>query len=331
MREVRAHRGIQIAVSGSPVWEGLMKEIGQEFSKADTAVEVQYHAGGQVEAVGRFVHGGELVLLDALLEDATVEKYDRPWRELQPRLVPLGCIAAAVVVHPSNPASELTFRQLHNIFCGKLTKWGELAETDAPEPFMRGDDSKADGGTSLPSPPAAAGGSGGGRRADGKNTRATRKPAQPPKVAKQDPWAKRTIHLFGPPAEDPINQQVESQLQIGAEQATVSRKPDAAKVLAAVARDPAAIGVIDLAKLPADDVSVKILAISLPEREAVRPSHWQVPEGYVLARPVQLYVSERASRSAKGLAELISSGQCAASISRLGLIPAALPPKKTGK
>jgi hypothetical protein len=35
-----------------------MKELGAEFSKAKTAVEIKYHAGTQYEAIGEFV-GGE--------------------------------------------------------------------------------------------------------------------------------------------------------------------------------------------------------------------------------------------------------------------------------
>ena len=257
MREVRAHRGIQIAISGSPAWEGLMKEIGQEFSKADTAVEVQYHAGGQVESVGTLRprrrtgaagfaagrrHGREV--RPAVAGTPAPPGADRLLRRRRGRAPEQSGLRAHLP-----PVARHPRRQAHQV--------GRLAETDAPEPFMRGEDDKAEGGTSLPSPPAAAGGNGGGRKMDGKARNAPHvehKPAQPPK-AKQDFGRSERSTSSGRRPKTPSTSRSRASCR-SAEQAAVSRKPDAAKVLAAVARDPAAIGVIDLAKLPADDVSV---------------------------------------------------------------------------
>ena len=59
LNDVKAHRGAEIIISGSPAWQGLMKDLGVEFSKAKTAVEIKYHAVSPDAAVGEFVGGGE--------------------------------------------------------------------------------------------------------------------------------------------------------------------------------------------------------------------------------------------------------------------------------
>ena len=59
LADVKAHRGAEVAVSGSPAWQGMMKELGTEFSKAKTAVEIKYRAGTQYEGVGEFVGAEE--------------------------------------------------------------------------------------------------------------------------------------------------------------------------------------------------------------------------------------------------------------------------------
>jgi len=40
--------------------------------------------------------------------------------------------ALAIVVHPSNPVSELTLDQLSDIFTGRITNWKEVGGNDAP-------------------------------------------------------------------------------------------------------------------------------------------------------------------------------------------------------
>ena len=58
LADAKAHRGVEIAVSGSPAWQGLVKELAAEFSKTKTAVEIRYHAEGQNAAIGEFVGDG---------------------------------------------------------------------------------------------------------------------------------------------------------------------------------------------------------------------------------------------------------------------------------
>ena len=56
-----------------------------------------------------------------------------------------------------------------------------------------------------------------------------------------------TIHLYGPPADDPISRLVENKL-LCRQHVKVLPRADIGKLLQAVARDPLAMGVVDLAE-----------------------------------------------------------------------------------
>jgi phosphate transport system substrate-binding protein len=52
--------------------------------------------------------------------------------EEQATLVPVAWDALAVIVHPDNPVTDVSLRQLQDIFLGKITNWKELGGNDAP-------------------------------------------------------------------------------------------------------------------------------------------------------------------------------------------------------
>ena len=217
LAEVKAHRAAEIAISGSPAWQGLMRTLGRKFSKAKTAAEVKYHPVTQGEAVGEFVGGNEkerekrgrgegktsghgeesktpspplvkdeggrmkdevnaavgvrwergepaltpgpsplstgegrdgdvtpspecrrgrnakLLLIDSILDDKTVAAYDKPWSAITPHEIPLGWRAAGIVVHPTNPVSVISFRQLRDVYEGKIKDWSEVGEAGSKE------------------------------------------------------------------------------------------------------------------------------------------------------------------------------------------------------
>jgi phosphate transport system substrate-binding protein len=50
----------------------------------------------------------------------------------EPVEIPVAIDALAVVVHPSNPVSELTISQLSDMFAGRITNWKEVGGNNAP-------------------------------------------------------------------------------------------------------------------------------------------------------------------------------------------------------
>ncbi len=316
LADVKAHRGVDVAVSGSLAWQGMMKELGTEFSKAKTAVEIRYHAGTQYEAIGEFVgadekseirnsksetnreenqnpksetegQGSQLLLIDSMLEAKTAHQYDAAWKVIKPNKVTLGWRAAAIVVHPTNPVFTISYHALRDVYGGQSKDWFDVVRAWRQE-------------------------RGAGSGEQGVKTAAEEAKAQALALFFG------AIHLYGPPAEDPISRLME--IELGWKQhVKVLPRADIGKLIQTVARDPLAMGIVDLSQMPAGEASVKILAIgpSLP----AGGTYSTLPQGYWLCQPVDLWVSAEAGQAPKDFAEFLASGECAVTLQRHGLVP----------
>ena len=69
-----------------------------------------------------------MLIIDSILDDKTVFAYDKQWSAVRPREVALGWRAAGIVVHPANPLSVVSFRQLRDVYSGKIKGWAQLGE-----------------------------------------------------------------------------------------------------------------------------------------------------------------------------------------------------------
>ncbi len=317
LAEVKAHRAPEIRIGGSAALQGMMKELGTEFSKEKTAVEIKYRARTQYEAIGEFVgagnakfetrnpksetnreenqnpksetegQGSQLLLIDSMLETKTAHQYDAAWKVIKPTKVTLGWRAAAIVVHPTNPVSTISYRALRDVYGGQSKDWFDVVRAGSSE---RGAGSGEQGA----------------------------------KTAEQEAKAQElalffgAIHLYGPPAEDPISRLMETELG-WKQHVKVLPRADIGKLIQTVARDPLAMGIVNLSQMPAGEASVKILAIgpSLP----AGGTYETLPQGYWLSQPVDLWVSAEAGQPAKEFAEFLASGECAATLQRHGLVP----------
>jgi hypothetical protein len=97
-------------------------------------------------------------------------------------------------------------------------------------------------------------------------------------------------------------------------------------VLLAVARDPAAIGFVDIGKLTPKEKSVKLVRIlaQASGKQGVHPAALAadaLPEDYPLARTLTLSVSPSASQAAKDFAEFLTRENCKETIARHNLLP----------
>ena len=296
-----------------------MKDLGTEFCKAKTAVEIRYHPVSQdaawesssaVDGPGHSPHPlplsrvrargdncphtlriswrvgekctspaaalpsppaplpstgegreSELLLIDSILDDKTVAAYDKPWSAIRPREVPLGWRAAGIVVHPTNPVSVISFRQLRDVFSGKIKDWGEVGEAGSGE---QGAGSTERGVGTWRWPRAQSGSM-----------------VRRPKIRSAG-WWKRSWAWAGSTS-------------------AILPRSDAGKVILTVARDPMALGVVDLAEMPPGEASVKMLAISPPGAGRAPPAR-ELPPGYPLIQPVGMWVSGQAARRRRILA-----------------------------
>jgi ABC-type phosphate transport system substrate-binding protein len=218
-----------------------------------------------------------------MLETKTAHQYDAAWKVIKPTRVTLGWRAAAIIVHPTNPVSTITYRALRDVYVGQSKDWFDVVRAGRQE-------------------------RGAGSKDAGKDSEALA-------------LFFGTIHLYGPPADDPISRLVETELG-WKQHVKILPRADIGKLIQTVARDPLAMGIVDLSQMPAGEASVKVLAIgpSLPAGPA-GGTYSTLPQGYWLSQPVDLWVSAEAGQPAKEFAEFLASGECAATLQRHGLVP----------
>ncbi len=98
--------------------------------------------------------GGSSVGIAALLDGTTmIADHSRPMKESEyktavaKRIYPftfhIANDAIAVVVHPSNPVSDLTLDQLKQIYTGKITNWSQIGGKDGPIVIVSHDSSSS--------------------------------------------------------------------------------------------------------------------------------------------------------------------------------------------
>jgi len=122
------NRNIQgtVVVSGSTTLLPIAEVAAQEFEAAKPYYNVLVSGMGTsagIEAVG-------------LSGTADVGMASRDLRgselDMNLREIPVAYDGIAVIVHPSNPISDLSVAQVRDIFAGNITNWSELGAEDLP-------------------------------------------------------------------------------------------------------------------------------------------------------------------------------------------------------
>ncbi len=107
---------------GSSTVGQYMHRAAQVYTKAKFDINTKQESGGgeMAAAAGRTDLGGVARDVKQRILDKGVKKFL------------IGRDAISVLVHPSNPVSELSFEQLRGIFSGKTTNWKEAGGADLP-------------------------------------------------------------------------------------------------------------------------------------------------------------------------------------------------------
>ena len=153
------------------------------------------------------------------------------------------------------------------------------------------------------------------------------------------------MHVYGLQHSDPITQLLKKKLSGQLEkELKYKAESDTAKIVSDVAKDPYAIGFVDLSQLSPNEISVKLLDIYLPgqskqprasttveggksEKTTSPTPHlsslavYRLPENYPLMRTLTLYISPQASETAKDFAQFVTSDRCGETLVKHRLLP----------
>ena len=127
--------------------------------------------------------------------------------------------------------------------------------------------------------------------------------------------AAATMHVFGLKHTDSTAQLLKEKLVEHGRSLKYNTQPDNEKVILAVARDPAAIGFVDMSQLPPNEKSVKLVPVCEGTGKG------KAPTSNPLSRTLTLYVSPNASQTAKDFADFLTPEHCKETIAQYNLLP----------
>jgi phosphate transport system substrate-binding protein len=120
----------RIVVDGAESMILLAQQLAKLFAH-DSAAAVEVRAGGVPSALAG-LHSGKTDIAQSIRALSPAELAAlRTAGGAQPIQIKVAVEGVVVVVHPSNPLTQLTMRQLKDIYLGKITNWKELGGKDA--------------------------------------------------------------------------------------------------------------------------------------------------------------------------------------------------------
>lgn len=114
-----------VNTDGSTSMAGVMAALQESFRERESGVTVNYSGTGSGAGVDAVLAGtADLGLSSRPLREAELARGAVAWT--------VALDGVAVIVHPSNPVTELTLGQLARIFTGRVDNWSALGGPDAP-------------------------------------------------------------------------------------------------------------------------------------------------------------------------------------------------------
>lgn len=120
-----------IKIIGSNTVTPLTSVWAEEFMKKHPKVNIAVSGPGSGAGFAALINGTtDICQASRKIKQQEIDQAKA--NGVEPYEIQVATDALAVVVHPSNPVSELTIKQLSAIYTGKITNWREVGGNDAP-------------------------------------------------------------------------------------------------------------------------------------------------------------------------------------------------------
>ena len=120
-----------VKIIGSNTVEPLSVVWAEEFMKIHPEVRISVSGPGSGVGIAALIDGTtDICQASRKIRATEVEQANA--NGVNPYEIPVAIDALSVIVHPSNPISELTFAQLSAIYTNQITNWSEVGGDDAP-------------------------------------------------------------------------------------------------------------------------------------------------------------------------------------------------------
>jgi phosphate transport system substrate-binding protein len=120
-----------IKIIGSNTVTPLSSVWAEEFMKVHNKVNIAVSGPGSGAGIAALINGTTDVC-QASRQIKQKEIDEARANGIEPYEIQVATDALSVVIHPSNPVSELTMAQLSAIYTGEITNWREVGGKDAP-------------------------------------------------------------------------------------------------------------------------------------------------------------------------------------------------------
>ena len=114
-----------VTVKGSDTMVHLVATWAENYMKSQPGAEVSVTGGGSGTGIAALINKSTDIC-SASREMSATEKEQAKQKDIVPKETVVARDGIAVIVHPSNPVSELTLEQLKKIFTGAWTDWAQV-------------------------------------------------------------------------------------------------------------------------------------------------------------------------------------------------------------
>lgn len=114
-----------IQIKGSDTMVNLGQAWAEEFMKTHPGYSVAVTGGGSGTGISSLINNTcDIAEVSREMKDSEIKLAEK--KGVKPYKIVVALDGLAVVVHPSNPISQLTMDQLADMFAGRVTNWSEV-------------------------------------------------------------------------------------------------------------------------------------------------------------------------------------------------------------
>ena len=119
-----------VQIKGSDTMVNLSQAWAEEFMKNNPGTSIAVTGGGSGNGITSLI-SSTCDIAEVSREMKETEIALARQKGVEPKKIVVALDGLAVVVHPSNPLSQLTIPQLADIYTGKVTNWNQVGGRDA--------------------------------------------------------------------------------------------------------------------------------------------------------------------------------------------------------
>lgn len=124
-------QGSVVTVKGSDTMQYLVNSWAEAYAAVQPGNNVAVSAGGSGVGIAAIINGTtDICMASREMRETEIEEAKQ--KNVTPKANVVALDGLAIVVHPSNPVSELTMEQVKLLYTGQITSWAQLGGEDTP-------------------------------------------------------------------------------------------------------------------------------------------------------------------------------------------------------